>query len=1279
MRPTPRRSVAFALTLSAAAAALPALPSVFADDVDPVDPIEDQALREEAAAKFDEALATFEKAFGTAIAEAEKGGDAKEKNLARAEVLLEKIAGLAETTSKHGETERSLAKYDSGRTGSLLGGQVTMRRAEWKLAEGDAAGAEELAAGLGLVRDWWLLGPFDNERGAKFKEKQSVEQKIDFGASFLGKDQRKLAWRRVPVKQTLGYVDLDALMNPNDQAYAYVAAFVKSETEQDAAVRVGSDEALKVWVNGAEIVSRDIRRTMGFDQDVAGVRLAAGWNVILMKVHDQTGSWGFRARLTTPDGASLRGVAFAANDAEAAEAAAAGTKALEPKTKPDSGAKAWYDAAAAKEQKKARDLFHLGLLHHLRDYDSVSDRKAENLLREAAEAEPGNAIYRFHYAEAAAPPAEIAAEKEENRQRQGREKTLEIDPRHALAHRALASYYASSLLNLEKAETHLRLALEANKDFVEARLDLASVLERRGLAAQAEIERQAAYASARASGLETAARVRAQIADRNGLGRDAAAAWKDVLKIDARSADVSRRVAELAAQSADRDEAAKILDALAASQPFETSHLLRKAEIQEGAGDLEAAAATLRRALEIAPQDDRLHEKLGRVLGRNGDRDGALAAYRKSLELNPKDQALERYVEFLDPAAAPFEDDWQFDATALVEKAAGWKNDENDGWLVVLDHSVTKVNKDGTSATFTRSMVKVLNDAGVKAFDRVFAQGFGALKWKWARVTKADGSVVDAKIRGNSADMPTLAAGDVVDWAYRFDEREQSYFGDYFGTAQYFADQVPVLLSRFTLVTPAERKFLTHQKNFDAKPEITMHQDGAIRAYTWENRDVAKRKSEPLMPGPRESYPQVQVTTYESWDQFAKWWAGMIREQRIMSPEMKDKLAALVKDKESRQEKIRAVYEWVADEITYQAWPFGVHGYKPYTTTAIFDKKEGDCKDKALLICTMLGEIGIEAHPVLIYADQGRDEDDLTLPMVQQFNHCIAWVPDADGKGTPMFLDGTAQYHSSASPPMMDRGAKVLVVTPEGGKIMKIAEGNPDDFGIDQSWNVTVNDDGSAVAEGEFRWKGDLATQIRSQFSVEGQRKLELQKLMVPTFGSAKLESFEFDDLKDLRSPVAVFRVKASVPKFAKPQGEQFALPTRFLDLLQLMRFDMLVSRPERDHDLVLPISPAKFTWKATYTLPANWTVESRPADTNLDIAGGAFTITTSAAEPRKVTFERTWSWTKTRVSPAEYGAFREQFSKAFSLSAQTIQAKKSAAPAEPSQPAQPAAPETPK
>jgi len=70
------------------------------------------------------------------------------------------------------------------------------------------------------------------------------------------------------------------------------------------------------------------------------------------------------------------------------------------------------------------------------------------------------------------------------------------------------------------------------------------------------------------------------------------------------------------------------------------------------------------------------------------------------------------------------------------------------------------------------------------------------------------------------------------------------------------------------------------------------------------------------------------------------------------------------------EEKIRAIYEYVSQEIRYVSLSFGVTRYAPHPAGTVLANQYGDCKDKHTLLAAMLGAAGIEAWPVL--ANTGR-------------------------------------------------------------------------------------------------------------------------------------------------------------------------------------------------------------------------------------------------------------------------------------------------------------------
>ena len=72
---------------------------------------------------------------------------------------------------------------------------------------------------------------------------------------------------------------------------------VEASEAADAWLGIGSDDGLKVWVNGRRLIDSWIVRPSRLDDDVVQFRLKAGRNQILVKVQNETGAWSFIARL----------------------------------------------------------------------------------------------------------------------------------------------------------------------------------------------------------------------------------------------------------------------------------------------------------------------------------------------------------------------------------------------------------------------------------------------------------------------------------------------------------------------------------------------------------------------------------------------------------------------------------------------------------------------------------------------------------------------------------------------------------------------------------------------------------------------------------------------------------------------------------------------------------------------------------------------------------------------------------------------------------------------
>lgn len=92
----------------------------------------------------------------------------------------------------------------------------------------------------------------------------------------------------------------------------YVRARIQSPSAQPARLVLGSDDAVKVWLNGELVHSNFVSRPVAAGDDKVDVNLKAGDNTVLMKVVQGSGGWGFCCGVLSPTGQQLENVAFSA-------------------------------------------------------------------------------------------------------------------------------------------------------------------------------------------------------------------------------------------------------------------------------------------------------------------------------------------------------------------------------------------------------------------------------------------------------------------------------------------------------------------------------------------------------------------------------------------------------------------------------------------------------------------------------------------------------------------------------------------------------------------------------------------------------------------------------------------------------------------------------------------------------------------------------------------------------------------------------------------------------
>jgi pentatricopeptide repeat protein len=173
-------------------------------------------------------------------------------------------------------------------------------------------GQEQLKlVGAPEEQQWLVIGSFDNKDG--FHKKFPPEKKIDLAKSYQ-ENSSIISWQHPDDGMKDGYINLAALYQKSDMAVAYGLIYVKSPDQRAVQLRLGADEAVKVWLNDQEMWRMNRIRNAVIDDDIASVTLQPGLNKILIKVINRWEDWGFYFRVTDEKGNGIPAVEFIAPD-----------------------------------------------------------------------------------------------------------------------------------------------------------------------------------------------------------------------------------------------------------------------------------------------------------------------------------------------------------------------------------------------------------------------------------------------------------------------------------------------------------------------------------------------------------------------------------------------------------------------------------------------------------------------------------------------------------------------------------------------------------------------------------------------------------------------------------------------------------------------------------------------------------------------------------------------------------------------------------------------------
>src|SRR5688500_15976321 len=125
-----------------------------------------------------------------------------------------------------------------------------------------------------------------------------------------------------------------------------------------------------------------------------------------------------------------------------------------------------------------------------------------------------------------------------------------------------------------------------------------------------------------------------------------------------------------------------------------------------------------------------------------------------------------------------------------------------------------------------------------------------------------------------------------------------------------------------------------------------------------------------------------------------------------MPPELISKIQKWQTDLQSPEQRTVAALRFVQDEIRYLGIELGRYSHQPTSPAKVFARRFGDCKDKSLLLATLLKSMGVDAVPALVHSSEGKSLD-AKQPSPFAFDHVIVQAKPA---GKTYWCDTTISY-----------------------------------------------------------------------------------------------------------------------------------------------------------------------------------------------------------------------------------------------------------------------------
>ncbi len=338
----------------------------------------------------------------------------------------------------------------------------------------------------------------------------------------------------------------------------------------------------------------------------------------------------------------------------------------------------------------------------------------------------------------------------------------------------------------------------------------------------------------------------------------------------------------------------------------------------------------------------------------------------------------------------------------------------NGYYLELADHQVNLAN----NSTYTHIIRHIINTSGVQnasevsvSFSPAFQQvvyhkvaiirngiAINQLYPNAIGIVQEETDAADFQYNGLQRAFITLKDvqnGDRIEFAYSV-VGFNPVFGNKYADALCFYNSNPIANYFVTIIAPAARRL--QLKAFNNAPVPQEQLLGATRVYHWDNPPMQVTTSEGNTPSWYNQYPYTTVTEYNSWGEVVNWALNLFHHYHFPLPAALQAQVAGWRKTANGDKTVFAnlATRFVQDQVRYLGLEMGEYTHQPHSPAEVYQHRFGDCKDKALLLASILQQEQVPAYVAMVNTGSRHTLAD-AAPSAEEFDHAIVAIRQDSG------------------------------------------------------------------------------------------------------------------------------------------------------------------------------------------------------------------------------------------------------------------------------------------